>query len=142
MRERLEERLRGAAVAEHDRPLALEPFEDRRIGAASLHVPVPHEQRVHGGLLGAAQQGDGELVRRRHVRADEPERGQALDGAGEPLRRRRQRHIGPVEAELRERGVVHPGRERVLDRPAEDAHEARGSADARHGGSIASASTT
>ena len=68
--------LRGAAVADDDRRCGASPA---RIAASVVRPSIrslANDERVHRGCVRLAERRDGELVRRRHVRADEPERGE------------------------------------------------------------------
>ena len=122
----------GAPVADNYGPLRVEAREDRRVGADALDEALANDERVHGASLGRAERGDRVLVRRRHVDADETERRESPDCLGEPLGRRRERDVRPVEPERRERSVLHARREGALDRPADDPDERRGAGDLHH----------
>ncbi len=100
VRERLQEGDRGAAVAEDDRALGdCEAGEDRGVGRPALDDAVTHDERVHRRRVRLAELGHRDLVRSGHVRACEAERGEPADGLREPLGRRRQRDVCPVEPE-------------------------------------------
>ena len=63
------------------------------------------------------------LVRGGHVRAREAERDEAAHGILDAAVLDQERHVGPVEPERGEGGVLHRGRERGLDRVADQADE-------------------
>ena len=127
VRERVPERRRRAAVAEDDGALGVEPGEDRRVGGEPLHA----DERVHRRNVRSDDLRDGELVRRRDVRAGEAERVEPAHRFLEPLGRDVERDVEPVEAARRERRVLHPRRERVRDRMAEQRDEPRSRRGAR-----------
>ena len=91
-------------------------------GADAPRVLVHHVQ----------QRQDGFLVRHGDVDADQVQGAQALHGGGQPFGGDIERHIGPVQAEGGEGGVVHGRRTGVADGMAPDADEARPARDRRH----------
>ena len=76
------------------------------------------------GLSSSASVARRELVRDRHVRARVPGGGQRPHRLGEQLRRHRQLHVAPVEAELAERRAHHDRRAAVPDRISEHSRRA------------------
>ena len=112
------ERARRAAGADQAGPRRVDPGEDLAVGVEAEHAAVAEDERVDRVALGLVARGDDRLlVRDRHVRAGEAERRSARD------RRDRvvdvERGVVPVEPERGEGRVLHPRRERVRDRVAE-----------------------
>ncbi len=114
--ERRGDRLCRAAGAEHERATlgGIDLRDDRKpVGGRPEHPVVADHEGVDRvcalcDLVDlVAESDDGLLVRDRHVRAGEARGDEPRDGVAEPFRRRRERHVRPVELEGRERGVLH-----------------------------------
>ena len=136
--ERLYDRPGAAARPEHES--APVPGIDLRrdcvaVGRGAQHAAVVEDERVdrpgrQRDLVElVAERNHGLLVGNRHVRTGETHRLQAPHRVGEPLRRRRQGHVGPVERQGGKPGVLHRRRQRVRRRPAEQADERRRATD-------------
>ena len=131
--ERACHRLGGAARAdeEHVRSAPVQHGADgEAVGARPMDLAVLDHERVHGGRAAGHVVDDvavlehGRLVRDGDVRSGEAQRHEATHRFADPGRLDRERHVGPVEPDRRERGVLHARRERVRDRIPDDADEA------------------
>ena len=102
-------------------PSVLEPRTRVALDDERVHGAGPLRNRIE--LIAEGE--DGRLVRDGDVAPGEAERGEPGGGFFQPRRLDGQRHVGPVEPPRREGGVLHPGRERVRERVAEQPDEPR-----------------
>ena len=121
LRQRVAEGRGRAPVAEDRRPFGGKPVEDRSVRRVALDAPVADDQRVHRRQIRLAEVAHGELVRGRDVRAGKAELGEPGHRLLDVTLANRHERVRPVEPALRERGVLHPRRERRRQRVAEQA---------------------
>jgi hypothetical protein len=119
------ERRPGAAVSDDDRPLDRDRVEDRGVRRPALDPLTAEAKDVHRRRVGLddIESRHCELVRRGHVRAGEAACGESAHGLVEAFRRHVERDVCPVEAARGKGGVLHPRRQRVRDRMAEQGDE-------------------
>ena len=119
------ERRRRAAVADHGRRAPTS--SPARISVSVLKPRSARRAKTSVFTDGSRPLADEprhrRLVRGRDVRAGEAERGEPAHRLLEPLGRDVERDVDPVEPARRERRVLHPRRERVRDRMAEQRDE-------------------
>ena len=115
-----------AAVAEDRRVPKIGHFlEDRGV----RRITTPTDQRVHRRQVGTDQARNRQLVRCCDIRSGKSEPVETTQGRFEPFRRNVEGDVDPVEAERRERRVLHARRERMRDRMSDQRDEPRPAAD-------------
>ncbi len=100
--------------------------DDLLVGVEARDPSVREDERVHCVAVGlVAELRRGPLVGDRHVRARKARGDEPAHHGLELVRRDVERDVRPVEPARRERGVLHPRRQRVGNRVPEERHEAR-----------------
>jgi hypothetical protein len=114
-----QQRVRGPARADQADAAGVDPGHDLPIRVEPEHAAVAEDERVHRVTLGlVAERGRRPLVWNRHVRAGPAPPQRRL----ELLRLDLERDVLPVEPGGGEGGVLHPRRERLGHRLAEQRH--------------------